>query len=201
MSRASLSSTLRRVSALLVLGAAGLGCGGLGPGDYVFYRVAFSEQQKKSPGCFLENSVPANEKFDKTSFRASSLFLIYGATEEQENKLYLDMGAITVEDDDNGAITVEGYEEAGLFTFTGSSTDVDFTEINGGGDKHTTTTKVLVELTIDGSSMVGSVEATRKQSCSGSTCDLTLPDPRSCTTTSTFVGTEIDDVELHHNID
>ncbi|HZF49374.1 MAG TPA: hypothetical protein VE093_12030 [Polyangiaceae bacterium] len=207
MSRASLSSTLRRVSALLVLGAAGLGCGGLGPGDYVFYRVAFSQQQKKSPGCFIENSVPADEKFDKTSFRASSLFLIYGATEEQENKLYLDMGAVMVDDDgmagdDEGrAITVEGYEEAGLFTFTGSSTDVDFTEINGGGDKHTTTTKVLVELTMDGSSMVGSVEATRKQSCSGSTCDLTLPDPRSCTTTSTFVGTEIDDVELHHTVD
>lgn len=201
MSRASLSSTLRRVSALLVLGAAGLGCGGLGPGDYVFYRVAFSEQQKKSPGCFIENSVPANEKFDKTSFRASSLFLIYGATEEQENKLYLDMGAAMAEDDEGAAITVEGYEEAGLFTFTGSSTDVDFTEINGGGDKHTITTKVLVELTIDGSSMVGTVEATNKQSCSGSTCDLTLPDPRSCTVTSTFVGTEIDDVELHHTID
>jgi hypothetical protein len=181
---------LRRASALLVLGAAGLGCGGLGPGDYAFFRVAFSEQEKKSSGCFGTGGIPANEKSDKTNFRKSSLFIVYGVTEEAEDKLYLDMGETTV----------EGYEEAGLFTFTGSSTDVDFTEINGGGDKHTTAFKLVVELTIDGSSMVGSAEATQKQSCSGSTCDLTLPAPISCTTTSTFVGTEIEDVELHHDI-
>jgi hypothetical protein len=121
MSRASLSSTLRRASALLVLGAAGLGCGGLGPGDYVFYRVAFSQQQKKSPGCFGSRTAsPPNEKFDKTNFRASSLFHhLRRDGGAGEDKLYLDMGAVMVDDDgmagdDEGrAITVEGYEEAG----------------------------------------------------------------------------------------
>jgi hypothetical protein len=181
---------LRRATALLVLGAAGLGCGGLGPGDYALFRIAFSEQEKKSSGCFGSAGIPANEKSDKTNFRQSNLFIIYGATEEGEDKLFLD----------TGKITVEGYEEAGLFTFTGNSTDVDFTEINGGGDKHTTTNKLLIELTIDGSSMVGSAESAVKQTCSGSTCDLTLPAPISCTTTTTFVGTEIDGVELHHDI-
>jgi hypothetical protein len=181
---------LRRASALLVLGAAGLGCGGIGPGDYALYRVAFSEQVKMSSGCFGPGGIPADNKSDKTTFRESSLFIIYGATEEAEDKLYLDMGETTV----------EGYEEAGLFTFTGTSTDVDFTEINGSGDKHTTTKKLIVEMTIDGSSIVGSAEASEKETCSGSTCDLTQPAPISCTTTSTFVGTEIDGVELHHDI-
>lgn len=182
---------LRRVSALLVLGAAGLGCGGIGPGDYVFFKIAFSEQEKKSSSCYGDTGVPANEKSDKSTFRASNLFLIYGATEDQEDKLYLD----------TGDRTIEGYEEAGLFTFTGSSTDVDFTEINGAGDKHTKSDKVLIEMTMDGSSVVGTVEATHKESCSGSTCALTLPVSISCTTTATFVGTEVDDVELQHEID
>lgn len=191
MSRASLSSVLRRASVLLVLGAAGLGCGGLGPGDYAFFRVAVDDQVKKSSGCFGTTGVPANEKSDKTTFHTNGLFIIYGAVEEAEEKLFLDMGETTV----------EGYEEAELFTFTGSSTDIDFTEINGGGDKHTVSNKLVVELTIDGSSMVGTAEQTTKQTCSGSTCNLTMPTPITCTTTTSFVGTEVDSVELTHEID
>lgn len=182
---------LRRACALLVLGAAGLGCGGIGPGDYVLFRVGFSEQEKKTKGCYgPSGAVPANEGSDKTNFRGSSLFIIYGATEDGEDKLFLD----------TGETTIDGYEEAGGFIFTGNSTDVDFTEVNGAGDKHTTTNKLLIELTIDGASMVGSAESTVKQTCSGTTCDLTLPAPINCVTTTTFVGTEIEDVELHHDI-
>jgi hypothetical protein len=186
---------LRRAGALLVLGAAGLGCGGgIGPGDYVFFRVAFTQQEKESGLCLDEDGVPTNDtndKLDKTDFRSSSLFLIYGAVEDQEEKLYLD----------TGTVTLEGYEEAGLYTFTATSTDVNFTEINGGGDKHTFTKKLLVEMTIDGTSVVGTSEMTEKKACTGSTCALTLPVTVNCAKTRTFVGTEIEEIELHHDID
>lgn len=190
MSRASLSSFLRRGGALLVLGAAGLGCGGIGPGDYVFFRVAFSDQLKKSSGCYGDTGIPADEKSDKTTFRKSGLFLIYGSAEEGEDKLFLD----------SGEAALEGIEEGGIYTFTGTATDVDYTEPDGAGDKHTTTNKVELEFTIDGTSLYGSGVTTVKSSCSGSTCDLTLPIPISCTTTQTFVGTEVEDVELQHDI-
>lgn len=181
---------LRRASALIVLGAAGLGCGGLGPGDYVLFRVAFSEQVEQTDGCFGVNGIPPNEELDQSNFRQSSLFIIYGATEAGEDKLFLD----------TGEITVEGYEKDDLFVFAGESTDVDFTEVNGGGDEHTTRIKLLINLSIDGTSMAGSVEATEIESCAGTTCALTMPDPRSCVTKTPFVGTEIEDVELHHDI-
>lgn len=190
MSRATLSSMLRRAGALLVLGAAGLGCGGIGPGDYVFFRIAFSDQVKRSTSCFGDTGVPADVKSDKTTFRGTGLFVLYGVTTEEEDRLYLD----------NGEAVLEGFEEADLFTFQGSSTDINFTEINGGGDKHTTSDKIVVELTIDGTSMNGQVEATHKKTCSGATCDLTLAVPENCVQTQTFVGSEVDDVQLEHAI-
>jgi hypothetical protein len=193
MSRVALSSMLRRAGALLVLGAlgaAGIGCGGLGPGDYAFFRIAFSEQVKRSTSCYGDTGIPADEKSDKTGFYSTSLFIIYGATVEGEDNLYLD----------TGMAVIPGFEETDLFTFTATATDVNFTEINGGGDKHTTTDKTTIELTIDGTSMTGQAVSSHKKSCSGATCDLTLPVPENCTLTTTFVGTEIEDVDLRHEV-
>jgi hypothetical protein len=156
----------------------------------VFYQVAFNEQVKKSSGCYPDSTVPADVKSDKTTFHKSGLFLLYGVVEEGEDKLYLD----------TGETALEGVLDVDVYVFTATSTDVDYTEDAGGGDKHTTTNKVTVEMTIDGTEVAGKVVGSLKTSCSGATCDLTMPTPSSCTTTQTFLGTEVEDVEFHHDI-
>ena len=56
------------------------GCGGIGPGDYVYFRVAYSDQVTKTPGCFNDEEVPANEAEDRTDFRTSATFILFAST-------------------------------------------------------------------------------------------------------------------------
>lgn len=193
MSRASLSSVLRRAGALLVLGVLGVassGCGGFGPGDYLFFRVAFNDQAKKSSSCYPDPGVPPNIKSDKTTFRTSNTFILYGAADVGEEFFYLD----------TGTVSLEGILEEDVFSFTGTQTDVEWTNFDGTGDKVTTTDKVTIEFALDGTSITGDFVGVHKKSCSGNACATTLPVPENCTTTQTFVGTQVEDVQLEHGI-
>jgi hypothetical protein len=182
--RESLIGILNPCAAALALGVLTAGCG-LGPGDYVMYRVASSEQDK-SVGCYYPaNDVPPDEKSDSSTFRTSATFIIY-ANATDEDAYYLDTG--------DG--TIEGIESDAGYTFSGKDVDVNYTMPDGTGDKLTTTHTVTVELAVDGKSISGTHTDKTTYKCAGA---CTQPPTPSCTVTTTFKGSEIDDVQLYHD--
>jgi len=98
------------VIATSLLGAAG--CGGLGPGDYVTYRVAFDDT-RPAASCYPGDEIPTSIKDDKTTFRNGSTFLIYIASDEEA---LLDTGDVVL----NGSIDGDSY------SFSGKVTDVEY---------------------------------------------------------------------------
>jgi hypothetical protein len=192
MDRPSLLSSLRRGSALLVLGlgAASIGCGGIGPGDYLFYSVSFSDQEEKTPNCFEDSVVPPEEANSRTTFRDSRTWVLYASYVDGEDKLFLDMGDETL----------AGFAEGDALSFEGEDVDVTFSDIQGTGDKITDLEKRVVKMTLDGVSVSGSVTVTESTQCAGNTCEITLPVPENCTTTTRFAGSEIEDVALQHDL-
>ena len=178
MPRCSLSKLLV-VAAALSLCA----CDGLSPGDYLVYRVAF-QQPQMSADCFAAGAVPVNEQDDSSSVFTAGTFILYMGADEVP---YLDLGTITL----------AGEGSSDEFTFKGSSVDVNFS-----GDmnqtRQETRISTTIDLTIDGETISGTVKQSTRTDCSGPEC----PDPPStnCTTTTPFVGGEVEDVDLKHEV-
>jgi hypothetical protein len=149
-----------------------IGCGGIGPGDYVIYRIALSEPSL-SGDC-------SSDSEDSSTFRDSQTFILYAGPNE---KFYLDAGQGTLE----GSATDEG------FKFSGKSVDVDDVP----DQKQTTTTDVSVTVTVDGAAVSGTVTTKQTVTCTGTNCGGA--GNFSCTQTSKFVGSEIHDVALEHD--
>jgi hypothetical protein len=166
-----------RGGALLGLSAVvpAIGCGGIGPGDYVIYRVAVGEAA-------LSGDCDDNPD-DSSTFRDSSTFILYAGPGE---KFYLDAGQ-------NG--TLEGTASDDGFKFAGKSVEV---EDVGADSEQRTTTEVSVSLTIDGAAVSGVISG--KQTIKFTCADPQgCPDDFTCTSTSKFVGSEIHDVKLEHD--
>lgn len=173
---------------LVVAGASAalVGCGGIGPGDYVVYRVAFS-QEEQSAGCYPNGQIPPDVVEDTTSFRAAETVILYGGAEE---KFYLDVSGETIA----GVATDDG------FAFDANSVDVSYEGLND-EVRTTDTRRTSIDVILDGAIIDGSVEMTHAFSCvgPGTSCGTPPPD-YTCVTTFDFVGTEVEDVQLKHDV-
>jgi len=170
---------------LTALGSLSLGCGGIAPGDYIIYRVAFAEESK-STGCYYPfDAVQPDDKSDSTTFLGKSQFILYAGLEDV---YYLDVG---------GDVVLEGTGDGDTFQFSGKTVDVNYAVPDGTGDKTTATFTTTIDMAIDGASVSGTAVTKDSFSCKGSTCGDARP---TCTETSEFVGTEVEDVQLEHGI-
>lgn len=178
-------SLLRGLAAVCAVAGVGVfaGCGGVSPGEYVFYRVAGTEAVE-SAGCYGTPEVPPNHASDSSTIYGSGTFILYAGT---DTNIYLDTGKDTLQ----GAETDSGY------SFAGKSVNVEFTPEDGSGIKETTTVAVTITLNVDGKTVTGSSVKKTSYKCSGNGC----PDPKpTCTETTNFIGTEVDDVDLKHDV-
>src|SRR5688572_29462258 len=98
---------------MVVLGAANAlaGCGGIGPGDYVVYRMAF-QQTERSADCYGSTEVPIDDQDDSSSLFEAGTFVLYVAADETP---YLDVGEFSLKGSDLGS---------GEYKFDGDSVDV-----------------------------------------------------------------------------
>lgn len=168
---------------LLLAGASG--CSDqIEPGDYVVYRIA-SAQQEFSSSCNLT----ANEISDSSTVHVSGTVILFAG---QEGEFYLDTGEVTLP----GEFT--GESDAGMdYEFDGKTVDVEWSNPEGTGTKLVSTVKHEVDLTIDDELLSGETRIKYSYQCSGEGCANTLP---KCTVTTEFVGTEVEDVDLEHNV-
>jgi hypothetical protein len=169
----------------------GTACESVEPGDYVVYRVSSTSEQL-SDGCYWEyQGADANVRHDSNTLQSSNTFVLYAGVDAAR---YLDMGELTLDGEYIGDQEAgEGYE------FEGKSVDVnwDNPEGSGSGAKRTTTIKTSVDMTVDGALAFGEVKIKSTYSCTGTGCGE-MPPP--CTRTIEFVGTEVEDVTLHHDV-
>jgi len=180
--RKSLLRHLTLGATALTLGVLSTGCG-IGPGDYIIYRVAITEQEQ-STGCYGD-TIPPNVKSDSSTFRSSGTFIVY-ANATAEDAYYLD----------TGDVTIEGVESDAGYTFSGKTIDIEYTVPDGTGDKLTTTNTLTIEVVVDGASISGTAVDKTTYKCSGA---CTAPAIPSCTVTTEFKGSEIDGVALEHD--
>ncbi len=172
------NSWILRGAVVAALGALSGGCGGLGPGDYVVYRVAQSELVDSSSCPGYDDP---SQKSDSSTFLSTSTFILYAGLEDV---YYLEA---------EGQATLEGTEDGGTYSFSGKTVDVEYPTPD---IKFTSTTSASVSMTVDGASANGTATVTTSTKCSGTGC----PDDTSCKQTSEFVGTEVEDVELKHDL-
>src|SRR5689334_16050889 len=136
----------------MAIGLLGLSGCGLGVGDHVFYRVAVSPTAR-SADCYNNNMVPADVKDDTTNLSGGTTFILYIPGDKAPE---LDTGDVVVP----GAATDTGYR------FTGNMKDVDYPN----GDTRTTTTKITVDLTVDGDTVSGKSTTVTTRTCVGAMC-------------------------------
>lgn len=185
-------SLLRGLAAAFAVAGVGVfaGCGGVSPGEYVFYRIASAETEKTA-GCNGQADVPIDVASDSSTLRGSGTFILYAGNDD---KIYLDTGKLTLE----GAETDTGYG------FAGKTVDVNFYPMNdASGAKVTNTTSYSITVNVDGKTITGTSTVKTSGKCSGNNCDqeparsaIFLP----CTQTNDFIGTEIDDVDLRYDV-
>ena len=171
---------------ILALGmlAATSGCG-IAPGDYLIYRVAFADVAL-TPDCF-GGTVPADEAEDSSTLRDSGTFVLYVGAND---KFYLDTGSETLE----GAESGDGYGFAGQFkdvTINGVAPD-DVTITIAGARS--------VDFTLDGELIDGTMVNSDSSNCKGPMGQCPDPPANSCTQTRSFVGTEVNDVRIEHQL-
>jgi hypothetical protein len=167
----------------MLFATAALNACGIGEGDYIIYRVAFGETEQDQ-ACFAGGVVPPSEAEDSTTAFTAGTFILYMGPEDS---FYLDTGNETLE----GKETDDGYK------FEGRDIDVNYSGINN--DTRESTTRVTeVKFDVDGALIDGKMTVTTDRTCSGSAC----PDPPNyyCKETTPFIGSEIEDVELRHNV-
>lgn len=170
-------------AAIAMSALATTGCG-ISPGDYFIYRVTPAVTEQTS-GCYHpETDPPPNSASDSTTIRATSTWFIYASINDA---YYLDSGDNTLE----GVATGDGYE------FTGKVVDVQYDLPDGTGSKRTTTDTFTVNVITDGDAISGTNTWKTTFACAGTTCGDRIP---SCTRTTDFVGTKIDEIELNHDV-
>ena len=170
MSLARLAMGLPALAVTLVVG-----CGGVGAGDYVAYRIA-SEEGSESGDCADDD--PSSEH--SSNLRSGATAVIYNAPEEDgEDALYLDLG---------GSVLPGGENDDGTYTFSGETKDVQSVD-PAGTTKVTQTVTITVDITFDGDYAYGLSTAKTKQSCSGNCTGFS---DYNCTVKTDFVAVEVD---------
>lgn len=167
-----------------LLGTMFAGCGGLSPGEYVVYQVA-STETTESDGCYQNSIVPPEVAFDSSTFREGYTFVLYAGPDDT---YFLNMQSLLL----------EGTADGDVYSFEGESVDITFSGPDGTGDKYESTSRMSVEVTVDGSLVNGTAKTRTTDRCTGTTCNPLPPD---CTRTSEFVGIEVENVKLKHEVD
>jgi hypothetical protein len=161
---------------------------GLVPGDYIVYRVSATEPELGS-SCFDGGAVPANVANDQSTFRATGTVILYAGPEEQ---FFLDIGSQTLEGE------AEEGDEGDVYTFAGSSVDVEVLVTGTAETRLTTKVSTTVVATVDGEVISGESTTTTSFGCEGPAC---VPLPPKCTATNSFIGTEVEELQLEHGVD
>jgi hypothetical protein len=172
---------------LLALAALSLlvGCDELGPGDYRVYRVAF-EQVELEANCFDSGAVPVDAQDDSSSLFVSGTYVLFVGPNDG---YYLD----------TGTEALKGTASGENFTFSGRSTTV---VIEGDpmmpNATRTTTTQTEVKFNLSGEVVEGDVREDVTFNCTGPDCQD--PTDTACTRSAPFIGGEVADVELNHEV-
>jgi len=171
---------------LLSLGilTSAIGCGAdLEPGDYRVYRLAIQEQEL-SDGC----KSGINEVDDSSSMRTSATVVLFAG---QAPAYFLDIGSATLE----GGLEATG-GDGDSYGFAGKTVDVEWTDPSGTGTWFEKTLLQEVDITVNDELVEGAFSNKISFECSGQCPSV----PADCRATSKFVGTEIEDVELRHEV-
>ncbi|NVB39514.1 hypothetical protein G6O69_16855 [Pseudenhygromyxa sp. WMMC2535] len=156
------------------------------PGDYVIYRVAFSESEAGAD-CGEPSDDVIDDESDFTTPTSMAIFAF-------DDVYFLEFG-----DDGMGGVTaLEGTRSGSTYNFSGTSIDV--TVINPDDDSKTTAEyTVEVELAINGKNINGVATTYSSTTCSGDSCPEDVY-PYSCTSASRFRGSEVNDADLERTI-
>jgi len=173
----------------MLLTTAVVACDSVEPGDYVVYRVSITEADLSS-GCYWQyHGADANIREDSSTIRSSATFILYAG---RNDNFLLDTGSVTLDGDFDGT-----YVEGDSYEFEGERIDVEWDTADGTGNKRTTTVRTSVDMTVDGALTFGKLKIYTGFGCTGPSCGEIPP---SCTQTHKFVGTEIEDVQLDHQV-
>lgn len=192
MSTRKLSSWLCALG-LLGFGAATAGCGGLAPGDYIIYKVSAS-QPKESASCYFPlDSLPPNKKSDSETGRYNALVTL---TAGPDDTFFLDVSEL---DGVEGFSSIAGTATDDGYTFNRKNVDVDYPEAEDVTKTRITTTTILdIAMTVDGNAVSGTTTWSHSVKCTNSgACPPPTP---TCKATTEFVGSELEDVELKHEV-
>lgn len=185
----SASRSLRILSCgafLAGVGVLALGCGSsISPGDYKLYRVAIDKTGAKSAGCYPDSKIPDAVKQSSDDMRESQTWEIYAGTQDPA-QFFLEI--------DSGKETLEGSLADKTYTFETTKIDVALDPPY----KRTKTDRLTIDVTVDGKTIRGSVTSTHSEKCSGG--DQCPKVSVTCSQTSDYDGTEVDDVQLRHDL-
>ena len=184
MSRSLLSGVVG-VAAFAGLTWAGCG-GGIDPGEYAVYRVAFSEP-KISSSCFYDKELPPNIAKDSNTIRESGTYVLYAAANDQ---FYLD----------SGDMTLVGASTDDVYAFDGKAVDVEYSGNGTDGAKVTYTDTTHIDLTVDGDVVTGTRTDKHTVKCAGTDNECSPFEAPSCSRTINFVGTQVDNVDIKDEI-
>ena len=170
-----------------ILGLSSTACSGLSPGDYVVYRLSVSALSSTA-GCFEDGEIPIDIKSDVSDVGVPATVVLHAGPDET---FYLDMGSATYK----GTATGKG------FRFTGESVDVNL-ETGGpmmmDAKKEEIQTTMTIDFEVDGASVQGTIAEQIEYRCTGDACPEISQ--RTCKRNGSFVGSEVEDVELEHTI-
>lgn len=169
-------------AATLLWGATG--CGGIGPGDYIVYRIAMQETEMGTD-CYVGGQMPPDTQDDSSSLYTSGTFILYSTADDT---FYLD----------TGSFTLKGMEVSDdTYKFEGVETNVEYIGV-GTTTRETTSNTKTVDFAVDGEVVDGTYREFDEYDCAGTSCPT--PDHTSCTRTTPFVGTEVEDVQIKHEV-
>ena len=172
-------TTLLCTGAAVAAACTVVGCSsGVDPGDTVVFRIAYADTELSS-SCYNGNT-PVNVRSDSSTLRKSGTLILFAGTQDQ---LYLD----------TGDVVLEGTGADKSYTFDGKTVDVDYTRPNGQGAKITATTTTHIEMTVDSDAVTGTRTDKKAIKCSGGTSNECVSIGGSCTGTTDFVGTQVDE--------
>jgi hypothetical protein len=185
---------------LLSVSAASAGCGGMAPGDYIIYKVSASQPTQSASCYFPLEGPPPNDKSDSETGRYNALVTL---TAGPDDAFYLDVGDVGELIGITNVTTIAGVATDDGYTFNQKNVNVEYAGPNGGDvtkARYTTTDVVDVVVTVDGNSISGTATWSHSEKCSNSAdCAATPPKP-TCKTTTSFAGSELQDVELQHEV-
>lgn len=182
---------------LVALGLVGLGGCGMGPGDYIVYKVSI-DGGKQSQSCFAPDGPDANTYNDSNNALGNALWVL---TIGPSGDYYLDVGGAPIGAGGQGFAgkkVLAGKESGDGFSFTAKDVDVNYDSGSNPATRVRTETSEIL-LSMDGSSVSGTITNKVVRQCTG-TLEQCNNTPPSCTTKFTFVGSEVDDVQLEHEI-